>query len=180
MSSLGTEASSIRPAAIISITAATLITGLAAYAVYFDYKRRHDVEFRRALKRDSKRSQKQAKAEAEASTRARREQIRVLVEQVNSEHLPSDAEGHEQFFMEEVSKGEHLLQDESKSMDAALCFFRALKVYPTPEELINIYDKTVPKHVLDILAEMIALDQSGFRSGRRSQPSVATEFEGEV
>lgn len=30
-------------------------------------------------------------------------------------------------------------------MDAALCFFRALKVYPQQEDLINIYDKTVPK-----------------------------------
>lgn len=145
MSSLGTDASSIRSATIVGITSATVLTGVIAYAFYFDYKRRNDAEFRKALKRDSKRSQKAAKLEAEASTRARRNEIKALVEQVNSENLPSDAEGHEQFFMEEVSKGEQLLQDETKSMDAALCFFRALKVYPTPEELINIYDKTVPK-----------------------------------
>jgi import receptor subunit TOM20 len=140
-----TEPSGLRPATIIGITASTILTGVIAYAVYFDYKRRNDAEFRKALKRDSKRSAKQAKLEAEASTKARRNEIRALVEQVNNENLPSDAEGHEQFFMEEVSKGEQLLQDESKSMEAALCFFRALKVYPTPEELINIYDKTVPK-----------------------------------
>lgn len=30
-------------------------------------------------------------------------------------------------------------------VDAALCFYRALKVYPNPDELIKIYDKTVPK-----------------------------------
>jgi hypothetical protein len=30
-------------------------------------------------------------------------------------------------------------------VDAALCFYRALKVYPNPRELISIYDKTVPK-----------------------------------
>lgn len=52
-----------------------------------------------------------------------------------------------------------------------------MKVYPNPRELINIYDKTVPKvtpcpptprqhlanvpqPVLDILAEMIAVDTS--------------------
>lgn len=33
----------------------------------------------------------------------------------------------------------------SDPVDAALCFYRALKVYPQPRELINIYDKTVPK-----------------------------------
>jgi len=32
-----------------------------------------------------------------------------------------------------------------KMMDAALCFFRALKVYPQQEDLINIYDRAVPK-----------------------------------
>jgi hypothetical protein len=31
------------------------------------------------------------------------------------------------------------------NVEAALCFYRALKVYPNPRELINIYDKTVPK-----------------------------------
>lgn len=30
-------------------------------------------------------------------------------------------------------------------MEAALCFYKALKVYPQPKDLINIYDKTVPK-----------------------------------
>lgn len=32
-----------------------------------------------------------------------------------------------------------------KALDAALCFYKALKVYPQPKDLISIYDKTVPK-----------------------------------
>jgi mitochondrial import receptor subunit TOM20 len=60
------------------------------------------------------------------------------------------------------------------NVEAALCFYKALKVYPQPSDLITIYDKTVPKvgslnrffttvanvhkPVLDILAEMIAAD----------------------
>ena len=46
----------------------------------------------------------------------------------------------------------------SKQVEAALCFYKALKVYPQPKDLIQIYDKTVPKPVIDILAEMIAQD----------------------
>ena len=46
----------------------------------------------------------------------------------------------------------------SKQIEAALCFYKALKVYPQPRDLIQIYDKTVPKPIIDILAEMIALD----------------------
>ena len=48
----------------------------------------------------------------------------------------------------------------SDQAEAALCFYKALKVYPQPNDLIAIYDKTVPKPVLDILAEMIAADPS--------------------
>ena len=33
----------------------------------------------------------------------------------------------------------------SHALDAALAFYKALKVYPQPGELISIYDKTVPK-----------------------------------
>jgi import receptor subunit TOM20 len=33
-------------------------------------------------------------------------------------------------------------------------------VYPTPQDLIGIYDRTVPKEVLEILAEMVAMDKS--------------------
>lgn len=33
----------------------------------------------------------------------------------------------------------------SKTIDSALAFYKALKVYPTPNDLISIYDKTVDK-----------------------------------
>lgn len=72
----------------------------------------------------------------------------------------------------------------SQTVEAALAFYKALKVYPTPGDLIAIYDKTVDKvrkkaaylparrkehftnfahtqqRVLDILAEMIAYDKN--------------------
>lgn len=70
-------------------------------------------------------------------------------------------------------------------VDAALYFYKALKVYPQPSDLISIYDKTVPKPVLDVLADMIALDDSipvrglgggsagGSAGGSRSSPGVS-------
>lgn len=33
----------------------------------------------------------------------------------------------------------------SDNVEAALCFYKALKVYPQPNDLITIYDKTVAK-----------------------------------
>lgn len=46
----------------------------------------------------------------------------------------------------------------SNNVEAALAFYKALKVYPQPKDLISIYDKTVPKECLEILAEMVAMD----------------------
>lgn len=46
---------------------------------------------------------------------------------------------------------------ESKKIEAAMCFYRAMRVYPEPENLMGIYQKTVPKPVLDALQEIIAI-----------------------
>ena len=66
----------------------------------------------------------------------------------------------------------------SKRIDAALCFYKALKVYPQPKDLVQIYDKTVPKEVIDILAKMIAHDPSltvgAFGQGSGSGPGSST------
>ena len=64
-------------------------------------------------------------------------------------------------------------------IDAALCFYKALKVYPQPQDLISIYDRTVPKEVLEILAEMIAHDSSlklgPFTGGSGSEGDTASD-----
>jgi import receptor subunit TOM20 len=68
-----------------------------------------------------------------------------LVLEANAEGFPTDPEETEQYFMQEVAQGEASSTNGSDPVEAALCFYKALKVYPTPRDLISIYDKTVPK-----------------------------------
>ncbi|KAF2744233.1 mitochondrial import receptor subunit tom-20 [Sporormia fimetaria CBS 119925] len=157
---MSSSSSSIRPATIAAITVGTVVTGLLAYAVWFDHRRRSDPEFRKQLKREHKRSARAAKEDAESATKEQKKQIRAAVERANEEGFPKDPEEVEAYFMQEVAQGEQMVQQGADHVEAALCFYRALKVYPNPRELINIYDKTVPKPVIDILAEMIAVDTS--------------------
>ena len=77
--------------------------------------------------------------------RSQKERVKQAVEDANDEGFPRDPEETEGYFMQEVAKGEGMCTDGSDPVDAALCFYRALKVYPQPRELISIYDKTVPK-----------------------------------
>ena len=130
------------------------------------------------MKRESRKEARIAKEEAESQGAQQKEAISSAVEEAKEDGFPTDVEEKEAYFMNEVARGETLCQDGtcppaytellsltqfppgSDQIEAALCFYKALKVYPNPRDLIQIYDKTVPKPVLDILAEMIASDPS--------------------
>jgi len=166
----------MKTSTVVITGAASLLAIGCAYAVYFDYKRRHDVEFRKALKKEKKRAAKAEKEQAQAGMAAQKARIRELVDEAKAEGFPSDVEERETFFMNEVARGEGLCQEgQEKVVDAALCFYKALKVYPQPKDLISIYDKTVPKPVLDILAEMIAKDSSINLDGMATEASHGVE-----
>lgn len=83
----------------------------AAYAVYFDYKRRNDPEFRKALKRESRRQARIAKEEAEIQGKKQREEVKRVVQEAIEEGFPTDIEEKEAFFMQQIAQGEALAGD---------------------------------------------------------------------
>ncbi|KAL5594377.1 hypothetical protein BROUX41_001312 [Berkeleyomyces rouxiae] len=130
----------------------------AAYVIYFDYMRRGSSEFRRSLRRNERRKARVEREKADADVFEKRQRVKIALMQALAQGFPTDVAQKEAYFMEHVSIGEQLSANPAQALDAALAFYKALKVYPTPSDLIRIYDQTVPKHVLDILAEIIALD----------------------
>ena len=143
-----TPSQQISTSTIVLAATGIMATGAVAYAFYFDYRRRSDPEFRRYLKKQHKKVQKSSEESAKAAERSQKARIKQVVEEANEEGFPrdpEDTEATEAYFMQEVARGETMCTDGSDPVDAALCFYKALKVYPQPRELINIYDKTVPK-----------------------------------
>ncbi|KAI8633439.1 mitochondrial import receptor subunit tom-20 [Xylariaceae sp. FL1651] len=145
---------------IATISVATVATGLLAYAVYFDHQRRADPSFRRNLRREERRQARAEKDQADAQSNQKRRNVQAAVDAATEEGYPTGTNEKEQYFMEMVQQGEILASDPTNTTEAALAFYKALKVYPTPRDLISIYDKTVDKRILDVLAEMIAYDKS--------------------
>ncbi|CAK7218489.1 mitochondrial import receptor subunit tom20 [Sporothrix curviconia] len=143
---------------IATASIAAVATGIVAYALYFDHRRRTQPEFRRDLRRNERRQARAEKELAQQETVKQREVIKLAVELAKAEGFPSSVEEKEAFFLDQVSKGEALGNDPTKTIESALHFYKALKVYPTPGDLIRIYDQTVSKPILDVLAEMIAVD----------------------
>lgn len=155
----------VQTSTVLTISAATAATSLLAYAIYFDYQRRVDPSFRRNLRREERRQARAEKDAAQAQAGQKREFIRQVIDDAKEEGFPTGVNEKEQYFMEHIQKGEALAADPSRTLDAALAFYKGLKVYPTPGDLIGIYDKTVDKRVLDVLAEMVAYDKDLDLSG---------------
>lgn len=83
--------------------------------------------------------------EHEVETLHQREAIKQAVDEAKEEGFPVSVEEKEAYFLDQVTMGEQLGADPSRTIEAALAFYRGLKVYPQPGDLISIYDKTVPK-----------------------------------
>ncbi|KIK29127.1 hypothetical protein PISMIDRAFT_672528 [Pisolithus microcarpus 441] len=137
------------------------VGGLVAYAVYFDYKRRTDANFRKQLRKDKKRVAKsQASSEASASSNGVDvNELKHALETVKQEEVPTTPEEKEKYFMAQVGMGEQLCaKGPTFNLPAALCFYRALRVYPSPVELIVIYERTVPPPVFQIVMQLTNMD----------------------
>ncbi|KAJ3501131.1 hypothetical protein NLJ89_g9479 [Agrocybe chaxingu] len=146
----------------ITVAAVTVAVGLAAYAVYFDYRRRNDTEFQKEKKRVQKSVAQNKESEVSASTSGiTPAALREALQQVKNEETPKTPEEKETYFMAQVGLGEQLAaQGPTYYLPAAMAFYRALRVYPSPVELIVIYQKTIPEPVFKLVMDMTNLDVS--------------------
>lgn len=137
---------------------AVAATALVGYAIYFDYTRRSNPEFRKSLKKKSAKQAKHIKKEEEETRKSQGEAIKqALATDLEQNPIPTELTKKEEFFMQQVALGEQLAVQSSKKMDAALCFYKALVVYPNPTDILAIYQKSVPQDVYELVIMMVAL-----------------------
>ena len=117
------------------------------------------------MKKNNKKVEQSVKQEAEAGAAARVAELKNALEQVKRNgELPTDLEEKESFFMSQVALGESLCASEGKlnplshpiliprdgirinrwltespgsQVEAAIAFWKALKVYPQPQVSTN-------------------------------------------
>ncbi|KAI8333401.1 protein import receptor MAS20 [Chlamydoabsidia padenii] len=130
------------------------------YLIYFDYKRQNDPEFKKQLKRERKKAAKIAKASEEEDKNAKIKLIETVITAAAHETYPKTPEDMEKYFMAQVAEGEALCaKGEQYYNDAVLPFYKAIKVYPAPLELIDIYQKTLPQPVVETVVNILAIEQ---------------------
>lgn len=178
---------------VLTIGGISFLTAGLTYCLYFDYKRRNDPVFRMKLLKEQRRLIKKSQVQDKNASRELEKMLAAAVSAVNAEPLPTTVDGKEQFFMEQVGMGEMLASKMPQgAMPAAIAFFKAYKVYPSPQELMIIYQRTMPAEIFRIIVEMIKLDvnqvinaaKNSFSSGGahrklRSDGPVIEEITGE-
>ncbi|KAG5648783.1 hypothetical protein DXG03_000132 [Asterophora parasitica] len=157
-----------RTSTILTIAGITAVGGVIAYAAYFDHKRRHNVEFRKKLRKckekkrvDKTLAQSKESLVSDSGADVTPQRLREALEKVKQEPSPQTPEEKEAYFMSHVGLGEQLAASGPDNyLAAALSFYRALRVYPSPVELIVIYQKTVPEPIFKMVMDMTNLDVS--------------------
>ncbi|TFK81511.1 MAS20-domain-containing protein [Polyporus arcularius HHB13444] len=178
--------SSSRTTSVLTVAAVTVLGGLVAYAVYFDYKRRNDSDFRKKLRKDKKKVTKQteqAKAVSDAAVTINAAEIKSALLKIREEEVPPTPDEKEGYFMMQVQVGDQLVQKgPAFFLPAAMAFFRALRVYPSPVEFIMMLQQTLPEPVFKIFMELVNADVSvpPGSEKRREEPAeeVASRVEG--
>lgn len=135
------------------------VAGLG-YAAYFDYRRRNDAAFRKSLIKDGKKTTKASKKDAAKKTKAKNDFIDELLKETQAPGaFPSNVEEREQYFLKYVTIGEQLgNMGPDHYLEAAGAYFHAVKVYPSPVEIIMILQKAVPKEIFDTVMLIISKD----------------------
>ena len=133
-----------------------------------------DPDFRKKLRKQSKQSVKVAKKELKAAAQQESMMIEKAVRDAAEPGvLPAGVQEKEAFFMEQVATGEALFaQGAAYHVPAAIAFFKALKVYPAPVELVMIYQKAVPKEVFDLIMKLVTRDAAVNGAGGASAKSA--------
>ncbi|CAO0803639.1 unnamed protein product [Mucor circinelloides] len=148
----------LKTSTIALISTAVVASFGLGYLIYYDSKRRNDPQFKKQLKRERKKAAKQEKLQKEKEITSVEGLIASVLKAVAEEDFPESPDGKEAYFMEKVALGEALCK-EGREDDAVLPFYKALKIYPAPLELIMIYQKTVPEKVFRIIVNLMAVEQ---------------------
>ncbi|CCE65745.1 hypothetical protein TPHA_0M01700 [Tetrapisispora phaffii CBS 4417] len=142
----------------VSIAGAVTALSITGYAIYFDYQRRNNLMFRKNLKKEHKKQMKAAKQQQEEDKQKKLKEVGdSLAKELATDPIPTAPAEREAAFATNVEMGERLASVPGKEMESACKFYKALSVYPSPADLLGIYQRSVPESIYELIVLMIAV-----------------------
>lgn len=164
-------------ARVLAVTGVLTAVSLTGYAIYFDYKRRTNPEFRKHLRHKLNKQAALEKKEKDEAKQVKLQHVsEFLTQELASDPIPTDPSQRESTFTANVEVGERLSMAAGKELESASKFYKALSVYPNPADLLGIYQRSVPEAVYEYIVMMIAIlppaNISTFLSGAKDQAAA--------
>lgn len=144
--------------AIVLGSVGLLAAAVSSYALYFDYNRRNNAEYRKELKRGKLRAEKE---KAKAKRDEEEKMVALLTKAmslVKNQKYPQPPAQREAFFTEQIQTGETLARNGGPIEEIAACFYRAAKVMQNPVDLLVLLQNSLPEDVVGLVYAMISTD----------------------
>ncbi|CCK68400.1 Tom20 family protein KNAG_0A07470 [Huiozyma naganishii CBS 8797] len=139
-----------------AIGAAALLSA-TGYAVYFDYRRRNNAEFRKQLRHKAVKQKKLAQQDAARAKKERLTSVQAFLQaELAADPISTAVSEMESTFTANVELGK-AVRGPGNEMVAAAKFYKALAVYPNPADLLGIYQRTIPEAIYEYIVLMIAV-----------------------
>ncbi|KAI3633839.1 hypothetical protein MIR68_008171 [Amoeboaphelidium protococcarum] len=144
--------------ALVSV-GALLSVSLVGYAVYFDYRRRNDTEFRRSILKSKKLVEQKQQEEEKQKQEELLESLQKAMDLVKAIEYPKSADERERFFMAQIQAGEKAYLTGAPVHESAAFFYAAVKICPNQMELLMILQKTAPADVVSLVYAMVTSEE---------------------
>ncbi|KAI8380796.1 hypothetical protein BD560DRAFT_347133 [Blakeslea trispora] len=148
----------MKTSTIALISTAVIASFGIGYLIHFDHQRRHNPEIRKQKKFERKKAAKEEKELKQKELESVESLIQSVLDNVSKEKLPTTAEAIEAYFVDQIALGEECIKQGNDNASVEH-FYKALKVYPAPLELIMIYQKTVPEKIYRMIVTLMAMEQ---------------------
>lgn len=133
------------------------VLSASAFA-YYDYKRRNDYTFRKQLMKRELKFKKNLQTIKQTELRDRVfGYVDLINRNLKEEPLPTEDHLREAMFAELSQEGEKLMSGGPANYErAALCFYKALMVFPAPIKFLEILQSIVPREIFETITLMIS------------------------
>ncbi|KAJ3093033.1 hypothetical protein HK102_012242 [Quaeritorhiza haematococci] len=135
--------------------------GLAVvgYLVYFDQRRVRDPAFRKKIRKQKRKAAKARRVNETRQAPREASEVTIDLEALAKEPIPSTPEEREKYVVMHITVGDELVQKGPLFYGAAAaCYFRALKVWPEPMQLLVALEQSCPAPVFDTIMNLMAVD----------------------
>ncbi|OLL22058.1 ASTRA-associated protein 1 [Neolecta irregularis DAH-3] len=149
---------------LVTISAGSLLASIIGYAVYFDYQRRNNSEYRKALYNANKLHRTQQEFLQRKKAEGEKARYRQILQETKTEiaSVKTSAERSEAI-KNKLQYGEmYALQ--KKFWDSAKEFYIAMFYMPNPMELLGLLEQQIHPEVLRILQGLISENPQMFLS----------------